>query len=79
MLQKNPLLPPAPPAVEPRRTGSDPSPGATIRFLSAEDFDPTGILVGVDACASRYWWMPELDAVGASPEGGAELSVRRPA
>jgi hypothetical protein len=29
-------------------------------FVSAEDFDATGILTGVDACASSYWWMPEL-------------------
>ena len=79
MLQKNPLLPPAPPAGAPRPTRSDPSPGAAIRFLSAEDFDPTGILVGVDACASRYWWMPDLPVVDAGPRVGAEPSVRRPA
>lgn len=35
------------------------------RFLSAEDFDPTGILAGVDPCASSYWWMPELHATDA--------------
>jgi hypothetical protein len=29
-------------------------------FLSAEDFDATGILTGVEPCASSYWWMPEL-------------------
>ncbi len=29
-------------------------------FLSAEDFDATGILAGVEPCASNYWWMPEL-------------------
>jgi hypothetical protein len=29
-------------------------------FISAEDFDATGILTGVDPCASNYWWMPEL-------------------
>ena len=29
-------------------------------FLSAEDFDATGILTGIDTCASAYWWMPEL-------------------
>lgn len=29
-------------------------------LVSAEDYDPTGILAGVDPCESRYWWMPEL-------------------
>jgi hypothetical protein len=35
-------------------------------FLSAEDFDGTGILSGMDPCASSYWWMPELHATGKS-------------
>jgi hypothetical protein len=30
--------------------------------MSAEDFDATGILTGVDLCASSYWWVPELHA-----------------
>ena len=45
-------------------------------FTSADDFDATGILSGVDPCESRYWWMPELfdapatDAVDrAAPAG----------
>ena len=29
-------------------------------FLSAEDFDATGILAGVEPSASNYWWIPEL-------------------
>lgn len=29
-------------------------------FVSAEDFDGTGILAGVEPCASNYWWIPEL-------------------
>lgn len=37
-------------------------------FLSAEDFDATGILAGVDLCASSYWWFPELHA-SADPAG----------
>lgn len=40
-----------------------PGPGAQAgpgRFVSAEDFDATGILTGVDPCESRYWWVPEL-------------------
>ena len=39
-------------------------------FLSAEDFDATGILAGVEPCASNYWWIPELhlgNAVGGMP------------
>ena len=32
-------------------------------FLSAEDFDATGILAGVEPCASNYWWIPELHHV----------------
>lgn len=31
-------------------------------FASAEDYDATGILAGVDPCESRYWWMPDLFA-----------------
>lgn len=34
----------------------------TSPFASAEDFDVTGILLGVDPCESCYWWMPELYA-----------------
>ena len=29
-------------------------------FVSAEDFDCTGILSGLDLCESLYWWMSEL-------------------
>jgi hypothetical protein len=29
-------------------------------FASAEDYDATGILTGVDPSESCYWWMPEL-------------------
>ncbi|MFN5756677.1 MAG: hypothetical protein ACK54F_03145 [Planctomycetia bacterium] len=42
-------------------------------FVSAEDFDATGILTGVDACASSYWWMPELYGPDAGP---ARIQVR---
>lgn len=35
---------------------------AADAFVSAEDFDRTGILTGVDPCESRYWWLPELYA-----------------
>lgn len=36
-------------------------------FLSAEDFDGTGILAGVEPCASNYWWIPELHHAGTDP------------
>jgi hypothetical protein len=29
-------------------------------FISADDFDRTGIFTGFDPSASAYWWMPEL-------------------
>ena len=45
-------------------------------FLSAEDFDATGILAGVEPCASNYWWIPELHA-GAPDQEGALSEVRR--
>lgn len=46
-------------------------------FVSAEDFDATGILTGVDACASSYWWMPELyGSDGDSDLGSAPVQVR---
>lgn len=38
-------------------------------FLSAEDFDATGILAGVEPCASNYWWIPELHP--GIPDGSA--------
>lgn len=28
------------------------------QLVSAEDYDSTNILVGVDSYASSYWWMP---------------------
>lgn len=34
--------------------------GDGLGFVSPEDFDCTGILAGIDPCASSYWWMPEL-------------------
>lgn len=62
MLQKNRLAPP--------RESSGPPPSATVArgralepFVSAEDFDRTGILAGVDPCESRYWWVSDLESV----------------
>ena len=73
MLQKNPLQPPrsyrpSMPAAAAPRCRQD-------AFVSAEDFDATGVLAGVDPCESRYWWIPELhapescDAAGGVPAG----------
>lgn len=46
-------------------------------FVSAEDFDATGILTGVDACASSYWWMPELHGADVGPDfSSAPVQVR---
>lgn len=38
-------------------------------FASAEDYDATGILAGVDPYESRYWWMPDLFAAEESAAG----------
>lgn len=44
-------------------------PGMDVGMLhpSAEDFDATGILRGIDPCESRYWWMPELSSSTSVP------------
>lgn len=64
MLQRNPLQPPRP-FMGPTAVLSAPS-AVGCRFISAEDFDATGVLAGVDPCESHYWWMPEL----YGPEAG---------
>jgi hypothetical protein len=46
------------------------------RFLSADDFDGTGILTGVDPCASSYWWMPELYATEESVAGPLPATIQ---
>lgn len=50
----------------------DPEPLAKT-FVSPEDFDPTGILTGVDPCASSYWWVPEMHAEAERPADGARF------
>jgi hypothetical protein len=57
MLRPNPLQPPRP-FLPPAESG--PASQARAGFISADDFDRTGILTGVDPCESRYWWLPEL-------------------
>ena len=85
MLRKNPLQPPLPFSPDPA-TGAQipqPLPGTHDAFVSAEDFDRTGILTGVDPCESRYWWLPELFACEgadgpqtASVQGGRACDCR---
>ncbi len=68
MLQRNRLQPPRPiaaPHHAPATCAVTASP-----FVSAEDFDVTGLLAGVDPCESRYWWMPEL----YGPDGDARTA-----
>jgi hypothetical protein len=47
-------------------------------FASAEDYDGTGILTGVDPCESRYWWMPELYTSPATAGESALSAVATP-
>jgi hypothetical protein len=35
-------------------------PASARPLPAAEDYDATGVLIGMDPSASRYWWMPEL-------------------
>lgn len=90
MLQKSRFHPPRPFAPVPALPGSGAAEaavrhGEAVRFVSAEDFDATGILVGCDPCASNYWWMPELhgpDADAAAEPGpfpGGLQATRRAA
>lgn len=61
MLERNRLQPPRPSAPSQTSGGFDGhASGCGGLFASAEDYDATGILAGVDPCESRYWWMPEL-------------------
>lgn len=81
MLRKNPLNPPRPfrSATPTAAASADPATSPTALtgllpagtgFLSAEAFDATEILRGVDPAEPSYWWMPELygpDLPGGSP------------
>jgi len=77
MLERNRLQPPRPSA--PSQTAGEfdgPMAGYGGLFASAEDYDCTGILAGVDPSESRYWWMPELyTSPTASPTGATESAV----
>lgn len=92
-LERNRMQPTRPTAISQPAPGSGDIPGPTggrgptlstdepavdLPFASAEDFDVTGILLGVDPCESCYWWMPELYAMPAlgAPAATAEPSLR---
>jgi hypothetical protein len=80
MLQRNPLQPPRP--FVPPAAAAAPRPARACGFLSAEDFDATGVLPGVDPCESRYWWMPELygpEAAAGLEAAGRDQATRRTA
>ena len=80
MLQRNPLQPPRP--FVPPAAAAEARPAAMGGFLSAEDFDATGVLPGVDPCESRYWWMPELygpESAAAAEAAGRDQATRRTA
>jgi hypothetical protein len=75
MLQRNRLQPPRPiaaPHHAPAARAATASP-----FVSAEDFDVTGLLAGVDPCESRYWWMPELYGPEGEPRTAEIQATRR--
>ena len=74
MLERNRLQPPRPSAPSQTAAGFDSAMAACGGlFASAEDYDCTGILAGVDPCESRYWWMPELyTSPTASPTAATE-------
>lgn len=82
MLERNRLQPPRPSAASQTNGWSDVpsayspasySPASDAQagacaglFASAEDYDATGILTGVDLSESCYWWMPELYTKGGA-------------
>jgi|688.fasta_scaffold208749_2 hypothetical protein len=72
MLRKNPLQPPRPFAAAAVAVG-DCQPGRPASFLTAEDFDSTGIMAGVDLSESLYWWLPELYGPEGRPAEGEPL------
>jgi hypothetical protein len=82
MLKPNPLCPPPVPVRTGRGAESvagDVPPRWHQPFVSAEDFDATGILAGMDCCESRYWWVPELHVAASGSDAQAtSRPVARP-
>lgn len=73
MLRINPLQPPRP--VPP--SAGTPRPPRRVRpmgFVSAEDYDATGVLAGLDPCESRYWWLAEF--YDSTPAATAQATSR---
>jgi len=87
MLEQNRLSPPASsilpsPAVVPACPAVFDWQAAVLEgaFSSAEDYDSSGILAGVDPFESRYWWMPELYTSGSvGGESTHEAAANGPA
>ena len=85
MLEINSLNPPPAYRACPTSAPSPASAPSRRVFVSADDFDATGILAGCDPCASSYWWMPELHTAAptelavapAADAGGARHATRR--
>jgi|LakMenE01Jun11ns_1017448.scaffolds.fasta_scaffold9752432_2 hypothetical protein len=75
MLRQNPLQPPRPFSPMPIPASGRTTAAGSEPLLSAEDFDATGILHGIDPCESRYWWMPEL--YGPTTAGPADSAPGR--
>lgn len=65
MLRINPLQPPRPFTAASSAVALRPN--GWVGFVAAEDFDPTGIMTGVDLSESRYWWIPELYGPDLAP------------
>lgn len=89
MLERNRLQPPRPSAASQTNGWSDVpsaySPASDAQagacaglFASAEDYDATGILTGVDLSESCYWWMPELHTQ-ATAQAPAQAQAPAPA
>lgn len=96
MLERNRLQPPRPSAASQTNGWSDvpsayspasysPASDALAGacaglFASAEDYDATGILTGVDLSESCYWWMPELYTQATAPaQASAQAQAQAPA
>ena len=79
MLERNRLQPPLSSAPLPSSLGfEEDAPTIGSLFASAEDYDSTGILSGVDPCESRYWWMPDLYAVPTTSRRSGSDAATQP-
>ena len=74
MLEPNRLNPPQSFRASPTAPVRPAAVGTGQVFVSADDFDATGILAGCDPCASNYWWMPELHSAVPAELGVASVA-----